>query len=292
MARRTSTREPTSIRWACCCTSCSRAPSRSIRHAGAGADQEIRRIIREVEPPRPSMRLSELGRRLPGSRSCRQSQARRARQTAAQRTGVDPAEGDAQGAGAAVPSPLQLKQDIENYLESRPLIAGPETRRCRLRKFAMRNQRGLAAAAAVFVLLVVGTLFYIHSIRAEQRRTQVALFKAQKQKAEAETQSGIATAVSQFLTNRVLAAPARARLAGRRRCREAIVKAMLDPAAGAVAQDFKDKPLTEAAVARPPPLLLRFHRPGRLGLAPCAGGVGVSPPRPGRRSPRHDGIHL
>ena len=62
----TSTPAATSIRWACCCTNCSPAPRRSSKEQlrKAGFD-EIRRMIREDEPPRPSARDQHAGRRRP-----------------------------------------------------------------------------------------------------------------------------------------------------------------------------------------------------------------------------------
>ena len=58
----TSTRGATSTRSACCCTSCSPARRRSTRRTCKQATYaEMQRMIREVEPPKPSTRLSGLG---------------------------------------------------------------------------------------------------------------------------------------------------------------------------------------------------------------------------------------
>ncbi|CAN5632702.1 hypothetical protein BH09PLA1_BH09PLA1_06380 [soil metagenome] len=121
------------------------------------------------------------------------------------------------------------------------------------RTLARRKHRArlaLGAAATLALLLMIGgttALFYIRSIRAEQDRTKAALFEAERQEKEAKTQSEIATAVSEFLTERVLAGASPENLPDKK-VRDAIVKAMLDPAAAAVTEDFKDKPLVEAAV--------------------------------------------
>ena len=48
-------------------------------------------------------------------------------------------------------SPLLMAEDIRNYLQSRPLMAGPESRIYRFRKFARRN-RLVLAAILVFVV--------------------------------------------------------------------------------------------------------------------------------------------
>ena len=65
----TSTRAATSIRWACCSTSCSPARRRSTAsRLSEAALLEMLRIIREDEPPRPSTRLSTTR-----ARRCRRS---------------------------------------------------------------------------------------------------------------------------------------------------------------------------------------------------------------------------
>ena len=53
---------------------------------------------------------------------------------------------------------MQLAEDIHNYLEQRPLIAGPETSPYRIRKFVAKRKAPLATAAAILVLLVGGVI--------------------------------------------------------------------------------------------------------------------------------------
>ena len=48
-------------------------------------------------------------------------------------------------------SPLLMAEDIHNYLHSRPLMAGPESKVYRFRKFARRNRVVLAAILAFVV---------------------------------------------------------------------------------------------------------------------------------------------
>jgi hypothetical protein len=89
-------------------------------------------------------------------------------------------------------SPPQLKDDVENYLAGRPLLAGPERRTYRLQKFLKRNRAPVAATLAAAIALAGGVAFYIHSLRAEQARTRAALIEVQRQKRDADAQKELA----------------------------------------------------------------------------------------------------
>ena len=130
----------------------------------------------------------------------------------------------------------ELAADVKRYLDYEPIAARPPGTWYQLSRFAKRNKALVGGAVAVFVILVSGVI------------VSTSLYvRAERQRAEAKSQSEIATAVSEFLTNRVLAGATPEQMPNKA-VRDEIVKKMLDPAAAAVAQDFKDKPLTEAAV--------------------------------------------
>ncbi len=139
-------------------------------------DQEIRRIIREVEPPRPSTRLTTLG-----DAAEKIAGARRAK--------LDSLTSELKGELEWIPlkamrkerdrryaSPLQLAEDIRNYLERRPLIAGPESRSYRLKKFLRRNRGPVSAVAAVMLVIIAGTVISTSLAI----KLKVALAEAQK----------------------------------------------------------------------------------------------------------------
>jgi serine/threonine protein kinase len=122
------------------------------------ADGEIRRVIREVEPPRPSTRLSSMGEA--GTKIA-----------AARRAQLDALANQLQSELEWIPlmamrkerdrryaSALELADDVRNYLENRPLRAGPESIAYRLRKHVSRNKAALGAAAAIIMLLVGGII--------------------------------------------------------------------------------------------------------------------------------------
>jgi serine/threonine protein kinase/predicted negative regulator of RcsB-dependent stress response len=138
----------------------------------AGYD-EIQRIIRHVEPPRPSTRLSGLA-----GRAADVARNRRTQLTALERELRGelewiPLKAMRKERERRYASAQQLAEDIRNYLQKRPLLAGPESKVYRLRKFARRNRGPLAAAGALLVALLLGVITTsIMYLRAENQRRE------------------------------------------------------------------------------------------------------------------------
>jgi eukaryotic-like serine/threonine-protein kinase len=159
-------------------------------------DAEMRRIIREVEPPRPSTRLTES----PVAER-RQSRLDTLRNQLRGELEWIPLKAMRKDRTRRYASPAELARDIRNYLEGKPLLAGPETRAYRVRKFVRRNRSAVIASGVALVLLVSGSAVYVRNIRAEQRRTELALRDAEQQRAEAQRQATLAIDSSNFLAN-------------------------------------------------------------------------------------------
>jgi serine/threonine protein kinase/Flp pilus assembly protein TadD len=117
---------------------------------------EIRRIIREDEPPRPSTRLSTI------------EQA--ALSTIAERRGLEPHRLSQQVRGELdwivmksldkdrnrrYESASALAADVQRYLDDRPVLACPPSKLYLLRKLVRRHKAGLGAAACALVVLVL-----------------------------------------------------------------------------------------------------------------------------------------
>ena len=218
---------------------------KTLRSGGYG---EIQRIIREVDPPRPSTRLSSL------AHGAQHEVAQR------RRTPLESLRRDLRGELEWIPlmamrkdrvhrysTCTELADDVRNYLASRPLRAGPESAAYRLRKFLRRNKTGVAASAAMLLLLLAGILATswqaVRATRAEAR-TRAALAETERQRAQAEDARAAAQAVNDFLTEDML----RAADPGRTRGRKVTVFEALDAAAQTVAGKFTERPLVEAAI--------------------------------------------
>jgi tetratricopeptide (TPR) repeat protein/tRNA A-37 threonylcarbamoyl transferase component Bud32 len=149
---------------------------------------EIQRIIREVEPPRPSTRLSALGQTLDAVAARRRTDpARLGRLVRGELDWVvmKCLEKDrARRYGTAD----ALAADVERYLRDEPVEASPPRAAYRLRKFVRRNRGRVAAAALVLAALLVGTAGTTWGmIRAEYaRRDAVSARSAEARRAQGE----------------------------------------------------------------------------------------------------------
>jgi serine/threonine protein kinase/Tfp pilus assembly protein PilF len=157
--------------------------------AGA-AEEEIRRIIREVDPPRPSTRLTGMAEQTAQIAAARQAEVDSlARQLRSELEWI-PLKAMRKEPDRRYNSPLQLAEDIQNYLHNRPLIAGPESGVYRMRKFVLRNKGGVVAVAsfliafpAGFVAMSLSRADALRARQAEARQRAIAVAEAEKQKA-------------------------------------------------------------------------------------------------------------
>jgi serine/threonine protein kinase/Flp pilus assembly protein TadD len=163
---------------------------------------EVLRTIREEEPPRPSTRLSELGRsRLPDGTSSAAGPARQTGPTSslvsisaqrhmepAQLTKVVRGELDwivmkalEKDRARRYQTANGLARDLEHYLADEPVEACPPSAAYRLRKFARKHRRLLAATGAFLGLLVLAVIGLV----IEQQKTRMALAAETKAKTQA-----------------------------------------------------------------------------------------------------------
>lgn len=118
---------------------------------------ELRRIIREDEPPAPSCRLSTLNAEAASTLSQRRGLDQR-RLTQLLRGELDWIVMKAleKDRNRRYESASSLAADIERYLGDEPVLAGPPSTAYRMRKFYQRHRLALATAAAIGLLLVAG----------------------------------------------------------------------------------------------------------------------------------------
>jgi eukaryotic-like serine/threonine-protein kinase len=134
------------------------------------AYDEIRRIIREEEPPRPSTRLSESTETLPSISALRQTEP--AKLSRLMRGELDwivmkALEKDRE---RRYETANGFAMDVQRYLAGEPVFAVPASQWYRLRKFARRNRGPMFAASLVFLTLVAGVI-----------GTTAGLFEARRQ---------------------------------------------------------------------------------------------------------------
>ncbi|HLJ95397.1 MAG TPA: serine/threonine-protein kinase [Gemmataceae bacterium] len=149
------------------------------------AYEEMMRLIREDEPPRPSQRISASGDRLATISAARRTEP-------AQLSRLVCGELDwivmrclEKDRTRRYETANGVARDVERYLKDEPVEACPPTTAYKLRKFARKHRAGLATAVGFAALLVLGTAVSAwQAVRATQAEA-VALANEQQANANA-----------------------------------------------------------------------------------------------------------
>src|SRR5262249_34601309 len=121
---------------------------------------ELRRIIREEEPPRPSTRISTLGQVAATASDNRKSDPKRLSQLFRGELDWIVMKALEKDRNRRYESASTFAGDCQRYLNDEPVLACPPSAWYRFKKFARRNKRALASATvlALAALLVVGVV--------------------------------------------------------------------------------------------------------------------------------------
>jgi serine/threonine protein kinase/Tfp pilus assembly protein PilF len=151
----------------------------------AGYD-EVRRILREEEPPRPSARLSTLGQAAATVSARRQSDPRRLRQLFRGELDWVVLKALEKDRNRRYESASALAADVERYLHDEPIQACPPSAWYRFRKFARRNKVWLGTLSAVSVAVVLAVAVLVVSLVVIDRERTEAM--RQRDDAQAQRQ--------------------------------------------------------------------------------------------------------
>jgi len=155
----------------------------------AVAYDELLRILREEEPPRPSTRLSTLGKAAPSISGNRQSDLKRLTQLFRGELDWIVMKALEKDRNRRYETASAFAADVQHFLKDEPVQACPPSQWYRFRKLARRNKRVfvMASALALAVLLAVITLALSNVwIRQEQARTQEEKERVEKAQKHAE----------------------------------------------------------------------------------------------------------
>ncbi|MGE3244163.1 MAG: serine/threonine-protein kinase, partial [Pirellulales bacterium] len=159
---------------------------------------ELRRIIREEEPPRPSARISTLSAdAVTTLAERRRTDRRRLQQTVRGELDWIVMKCLEKDRNRRYETANGLARDIERYLSDEPVTACPPSVSYRFGKFARRNKVALAAAAAgaaVLLMVLVGLAASNRMIAAERTQADEQRQIAQEKAAEEERASQLAKA--------------------------------------------------------------------------------------------------
>lgn len=190
-----------------------RLPFESERLRGMGLD-EVRRVLRDEEPARPSTRGGTL-RGLRGDLdwiTLRAMEKDRARRYA---------------------SPAALADDLGRHLREEPVLAGPPTLGYRLGKLVRRRRGAVAAGVAILLAVAAGvTVAALQAVRATRAEE------------EARRQAEAAVAVNEFLTGMLGAGNPESNPGGH----EATVRELVDRAAAELGDSTFANPAVEAGI--------------------------------------------
>jgi serine/threonine protein kinase/WD40 repeat protein len=129
-----------------------------IKRLHAAGYAEMQRLIREEEAPRPSTRLSSLGRSatiLAGNRGTDPKQLARLLSGDLDWIVMKALEKDR---NRRYGTPGNLAEDLERYLQGEAILARPPSMLYKLKKFSQRNRVAVLTAMAVTLALVLGTV--------------------------------------------------------------------------------------------------------------------------------------
>jgi tetratricopeptide (TPR) repeat protein len=121
----------------------------------AAAWDEVRRIIREEDPPRPSTRISSLA-TLPSLAASRQTEPTRLRNIMRGELDWIVMKALEKDRGRRYETANGFATDVQRFLSGETVLAVPPSPGYRLRKAARKNRAALTTAAAVLVLMLAG----------------------------------------------------------------------------------------------------------------------------------------
>ena len=156
---------------------------------------EIQRTIREKEPVSPSTRLTSLGEEAKTIAESRGTQVIALARRLHRELEWIPMKAMRKERCRRYKSASEMTDDIRNYLNGNPLIAGPETTIYRVNKFVHKHAGSVATAAIIAVAIILGfvisTAMYFRAEKALEREA-AARVRAEEAETTAQQQREVA----------------------------------------------------------------------------------------------------
>jgi serine/threonine protein kinase/WD40 repeat protein len=162
------------------------------------AYEEMRRIVREEDPPRPSTRMTTVGDQTAAIAAQRASQPRRLAQIFRGELDWIVMKALEKDRARRYETPLAFAGDVACYLANEPVEARPPTAVYRMRKFVRRHAWGTAVAAAgvaILVLIAVGSTL----VARKQRQLTVVALRAEA-RADREARQAVMNLADAYTT--------------------------------------------------------------------------------------------
>ncbi len=196
-----------------------------LRKAG---HREMIRVIEEEDPPPPSTRLTRLGDELAVVAQHRHANPRRLGELIRGDLDWITMKALQKNRAHRYGTPLALGEDLQRHLEHQPVSAGPPHLGYRSLKFVRRHRYAVAAAAGIFLSLVIGLLCVTYALlrvreertravlaeRAAEQQRQIALAEAQRSRLQEAQARRISYTSDMALASHALAVGNLGRAAG------------------------------------------------------------------------------
>ncbi len=201
---------------------------------------EMRRIICEEDPPKPSTRLSTIGAARETISDRRRADARRMSQALRGELDWIVVKSLEKNRSRRYQTAKDFAEDVLRYLNGEPVEACPPSVAYLARKFLGRHRGLVASTCAIGLMLITGTVIATSlAIRAGRLEQQ-----AEEAQAKAENEAAIATAISDFLSDELLGQANPYENPNR----ELRLREVLDRASVRIDGNFEGQPLVEAKI--------------------------------------------
>ena len=198
---------------------------------------QMQRLIREVDPVRPSARVGALGARQPGVARARRSEPRSLQRSLQGDLDWIVMKAMAKDRARRYPSASELGEDVARHLRHEPVAAGPPDAAYRLSKFVRRHGAGVGLALA----LLAAILFGLAGMMGGLVRAREAERRARAAEERARGEARAALQVSRFLEGLF-----RVSDPGEARGRSITAREILERGAARVASELAEQPELQA----------------------------------------------
>ena len=161
-------------------------PSRELRTSSV---DELRRKLREVDPPSPSTRLSTLGDAAADAARCRSTDPATLRRQLEGDLDAITLKALEKDRSRRYGTPSELAADLRRYLRREPVLARAPSRTYRARRYLQRHRLGVGLASGLAVLL----LSFAIAMGLQARRTARERDRANREAATASNVAGFLT---------------------------------------------------------------------------------------------------
>jgi WD40 repeat protein/serine/threonine protein kinase len=190
----------------------------SFEHVGFA---EIQQMVREQEPDSPSIRLTHLGEKAKTIAASRGTQVIALARRLHRELEWIPLKAMRKDRCRRYRSASEMADDVRNYLNGLPLVAGPETAVYRVKKFVRRHAGSVTTVALVAVAIVLGLVVSAAMyLRAEQARQKEVAARTRAEQAERATKQKAEELRRTLYVNSIQLADAKYREGNIRRVRE------------------------------------------------------------------------